>query len=573
MPFAEVKPNNAMKETMNDFTNPLEAIREVIQNSSDSQSTIIKIDIRLNETSNGTSLDIIEEDNGEGLPFEKFKNFFNLGDSTKRDDPNTIGEKGHGTKILYNSNKITVESWINHKKYISIMQNPYQKLYDGLKLDYSDPKEIENIEKKYKGVRITVEGYLKNTSAEPYQKFAHASVRDYILWFTAFGSIKNQFYKDLNKSKKILLRSFDSKHKSTQNIFSINLNEEGYEEIPFGHVFPDKEYTKTADLKKLAKENNIRNWEDLFCKRLYCDEVSIDGISTPIQIVIWAEGDKFKKLYNPLIKERYTSSTRPFQYKVSDRYGFWACKNYIPIQNIDTWISGKGNYTKFHAFVNFDGFSLTANRSSIENTKPEYLKAISEKLDLIFSECTNKDSSYKEWLEVEVLAEHERSADEEKKEYKRRINACKKRKSLKIGKVRYFEPKYEGEVGLLFDGLLQVFPNILNYEILDYNTYKGIDFLIRKDEDDEKSIGYAELKLNLEKGRFNHSFEKLREIICYNKKGFLQGEIMTDLSEKHLKLTKNSNGWSLADHTGEVKHSIDIFVIEDFLNSVGLQFE
>lgn len=566
---------NEFKEIINDFTSPLEILREAIQNSWDAKAKNFIIDISLNETATGQSLDLIFEDDGEGVRKEHFPNFFNLGDSTKKDDISTIGEKGHGTKIFFNSEELVLESWYDGKKYSAMLERPFGKIFGGEDLLWDGPKSEISDELTTSGTRISIKGYMKSTTSEVMQFFSHPSAKDYIKWFTIFGSIENQFDKNKHSKKKLMLRTHDTNEKQVQNDYKYSINVDGFEEIYFGHVFPENEIYKQSDLKKIAEKYKERYWEDYFCKKVYCDSFHIDGLKQNVFIVIWAEGDKQKRLYNPLIRERFTAKTREFEYKVSDRYGFWACKDFIPIQHIDDWISGKGTYTKFHAFVNFNGFSLTANRSSIENTKPEYLRRLKEKISQIFDELL-KDKEYRMWLDVGETASQERSADEEKKEFSTRIKACKGKKSFYIGKVKYFEPNYEGEVALIYNALLHKYPDILKAEILDYSTHKGVDFLIRENIDvpleNDSTVGYLELKLNLEKTRFNHSFEKLTHIACYNIKGFRAGETLVDINGKKLELKKleNSNEWKLVDSFGEVNHSIRIFVIEDFLKDKGL---
>lgn len=574
MGVAKIITSAEFREIMNDFTNPLELIREAIQNSIDENANKIIITVRNDNTSSGKSLNIIIEDDGDGIVPDKFENFFDLGNSTKVDDPDKIGEKGHGTKIYYNSNKVTLETWVQYKKYKGELITPYKKIFENYDLDYTDPVEVENSENKEKGTRITIEGYLKNTSDSPLDNFSHPAIKDYILWFTGIGSIKGQFITS-DKEPVVLLSSYDSTQKSLQSEFNFSVDSKGYELISFGHLFPSTELVKDKDLKKMAVKYKIRNWEDLFCKKLYCNEISIDGLEKPIHLLIWAEGDKLKRLYNTLIRERISATTRHFQYKVGDRYGFWACKNYIPIQKVDHWITGKGNYTKFHAFVNYDDFSLTANRSSIENTKPEVLSKIKEKVDKVFNEVIS-DIDYKKWQDLEELASQERSAEVEKKEFIKRLKTCKTRKMVAIGNCTYFEPEYEGEVALLLDGLLQTYPDILKYEILDYNTNKGIDFLVRQKSniplENDNTIGYVELKLNLEKGRFNHSFKNLNMILCYDTRGLKIGGIITDLNSESLKVVKNNNNLVLADYNGDVGKSIPILVLKEFMNSKGLKF-
>jgi hypothetical protein len=43
------------------------------------------------------------EDDGKGMNEEGLTSFFDLGNSLGRNDPEKIGEKGHGTKVYFNS--------------------------------------------------------------------------------------------------------------------------------------------------------------------------------------------------------------------------------------------------------------------------------------------------------------------------------------------------------------------------------------------------------------------------------------------------------------------------------------
>ena len=62
-------------------------------------------------------------------------------------------------------------------------------------------------------------------------------------------------------------------------------------------------------------------------------------------------------------------------YTIQERYGLWLCKDFMPIQRKNEWITTKGSeYTKFHAFINCQDLRLTANRGSIENTPSEVLQ-------------------------------------------------------------------------------------------------------------------------------------------------------------------------------------------------------
>ena len=572
MPDAKINVPRMMLETAQNYTDPREILRELIQDSLDAGAKTIRVDVNLVDTAEGQSVNFNIEDDGSGIPANNFSNFFDAANSTKTEE-NNIGYKGLGTSICYNSNRIILESWVDGVKYCSVADKPYASLYNNQPVTYLESEVVPNVEEKVHGTRVTIEGYLKNSGENFIDHYSHAPLRDYVLWDTAFGSIRGQF-ENIIDPPILFLHTYDSDVPALQKEFKYKI-QNGYEEIPFGHVFPDKEVTSIAELKKLAIDARDNHWEDYFSKRIFAKEIFIDGLKKPVQIVIWLEGDKCKKSYNPMIRGKNLpkSATRNGMYTVQQKYGLILCKRYIPIQQSNEWIVGKGSYTKYHAFINYDDFSLTSNRSSINNTNPNTIKKIKDKLNEILDELQKK-KEFKEISDLQTAAGNERSAASEDAEFAQRLKKSKTRKSLMLGNVRYYEPIYEGEAALLFDGILQTFPESVNFEILDYNTHDGVDFLTRSQPDipleNDNTLGFTELKHNLEKQRLNHSFLKLRNIVIYDAKGIKTGNTLVDLSGKMLQFQKKADGWILADFQGEVGHSIKVFVMKDFLESKGI---
>ena len=97
-----------------DFSNPLDLVREAISNAYDAGSSEIKISFEVVKQYGESILKIILKDNGSGMTSNQLQNFFDLGNSTRREDVDTIGEKGHGTKTFYNSREI--EIYTKHKE-------------------------------------------------------------------------------------------------------------------------------------------------------------------------------------------------------------------------------------------------------------------------------------------------------------------------------------------------------------------------------------------------------------------------------------------------------------------------
>jgi hypothetical protein len=102
-------------------------------------------------------------------------------------------------------------------------------------------------------------------------------------------------------------------------------------------------------------------------------------------------------------------------YRIQDRYGIWLCKDYIPIQRKNDWITTKGSeYTRFHAFINCQGLRLTANRGSVDNTPAEILEDLHQAVDKIYADIAESN----DWRELKWLADEAagyRSTEKEKK--------------------------------------------------------------------------------------------------------------------------------------------------------------
>jgi hypothetical protein len=85
-----------------------------------------------------------------------------------------IGEKGHGTKIYFNSRKIELRTVKDDKMIEAVMDSPRQKLQrrEMPRVEYSEqPVAAPN------GTNVTVLGYNGNSQG----RLGHDAFRDYIL--------------------------------------------------------------------------------------------------------------------------------------------------------------------------------------------------------------------------------------------------------------------------------------------------------------------------------------------------------------------------------------------------------
>ena len=320
-----VDPTQEFVEIAYDFSNPLDIVREGLSNAFDAGATKIEILFSVIKQYGEKVLITTIKDNGHGMNRDGLQAFFDLGNSTRRGDDSKIGEKGHGTKVYLNSSLIEVETINDGIRYYAVMDKPIKKLHDHTIPDISVTEERSSEET---GTKITITGYNNNRR----DRFTHECLKDYILWFTKMGSIEKEFNITTNQDVVLTLKGVDRKEP---------------EVIKFGHVFPNNsksvallfdEYLAEAPkwfCKKIVKSGNLENFPEIRYDAVFC-----------------IEGTRVKYSYNPMIR-RSGYSAPSGAYTIQERYGLWLCKDYIPIQKKNEWITQKGSeYTRFHAFIN-----------------------------------------------------------------------------------------------------------------------------------------------------------------------------------------------------------------------------
>ncbi|NMC57873.1 MAG: hypothetical protein GYA51_00540 [Candidatus Methanofastidiosa archaeon] len=524
--------NNAAEflEITSDFGNPLEIIREAISNSIDWGASFIKINFEVKKYKGVNRLFISFIDDGSGMSYDVLSNdFWGLGFSRSRGEKEKIGEKGHGTKIYLRSEKVHVFSKTKDGLYESYCDNPLGSLSEGkmhspqIRIADSIPPEMATLET---GTYITIIGYNDNERSS----FSQDIVRDYILWFTKVGSIEKEF--DIFKNDKF-------------TVFLKCLDQENFEEIKYGHVFPEV----NDDINKLFDIYDIQA-ADHYVKKFVLQDENLEKFpEVKYDLVIYIEGDDIKKKYNPMIRTRSDKSKGT--YRVSDRYGLWLCKDFIPIKRVNDWVtsfgSGSNAYVLLHGFLNCQEFKLTANRGDISNTDPN-----------ILSELQKAVEKYIHYIDiflntqgVYLLREQqniERTIEQEKSEYERRVKEIKKRKQKKYKDLFLFEPKNESELFGLFITLSCIAPDIFNFIPCDYNTSKGIDIIAKNLNADgiiENEYAYVELKYLLRKD-FNHAFKYLRWIICWDFSSEINDSInfsgIKEDTPRNLEILENQDG-------------------------------
>ena len=120
-------------EIAHDFANPLDIIREAISNAIDARSidrsSTINLAFEMQNIAGENTFVVRIEDDGKGMDENELQAFFDLGNSTRRGNINAIGEKGHGTKIYFNSKRIVVDTQKDgHARLLATLDSPFTRL-------------------------------------------------------------------------------------------------------------------------------------------------------------------------------------------------------------------------------------------------------------------------------------------------------------------------------------------------------------------------------------------------------------------------------------------------------------
>lgn len=549
-------------EIARDFTDPKEAIREAISNSLDWGATEIKISVHEDKTRPDNELILEIRDNGEGLNQERLKAFFDLGNSTALERGEygeklgtKIGEKGHGTKVFFNSRRVEVESRSAECYAYAEMNEPLAALLKDQIPSYGYEIEEESDGETY--TKITIYGYDNNNKKD----FAHAVLKDYILWFTKFGSVEYEFESSDSHAEKVLLKG---------------LGADKHEEIEFGHVFAQE----ANDISQL-KVGHPGDWPKYFVKRWRFEHIPvIDNPGLFIDFVLYLEGDSAKRRYNLMIRGRGRTAGAGM-YKVEDRYGLYACKDYIPVQRRNDWISlGQAEWTKYHAFVNCQDFRLTANRGDIANTDRELLDAIGATVRQLYEEKVLQSSSFQEYEEAAEQEERYRDAQQEGKDFQRRQKLALAKKIAKLDERELLEPRQEAGVVALFTKVSSLQPTAFPFRIVDYDTKRGYDALAATSTVRDLSkdmLFFVEFKHQL-RSEFDHSFSHLVAVVCWDC-ALGDGAEISDIANKRrtLRITPPGDSQTYTKYmlvSPTEQHNVEVFVLKEYLaETLGIQFK
>lgn len=527
-------------EIAKDFKDPKEIIREALSNSWDAGASNVTLKFDLTQIPGTYRKKIVVSisDDGEGMSSIKrgesntseLEDFFNLGDSNK--PHGTIGTKGHGTKIYYKSNGISVDTWKNGRHiHAETEVPPWQSLRKGIVPTY----RYEEDETDGRGAYIVIDGFECKQSEFKFD--ALEQLIQYITWYTIVGSFGQYFG---------IPKKMDVELKPASSPIPAPIA------IPFGFTFP----TEDTDLSKGSSK---------YCK--------IFGPNT-VECGLTNEGGNVAiNIVGAILGEDNRESI-PHTY---DTMGLWLCKDFMRVERnnriMEEVFKGQYWYRNMLIFANCQQFDLTANRNNIRSDQEEYYLAIASIKKYIEEIKNSQDTiSYFETKKEEDFLKHAKAAEEKegekkeerKKNIEKRLNDYKGRPDLNVPSLvnaPIKEPRSEAETSLLLQAMISCKHPGIDFKIGEYKTSMGTDLLIESVSKGIPSLAWAEIVVSLEKlFTWLHPPEGIHKVICWElgqvqeKQSFTSGE--------EAKLTKKGQGRYNLDVGTD---TIDVYVLREIL--------
>lgn len=418
---------NEFLEIASDFEDPLEVLRESLSNSYDAGATEVEITIR--NRPNGS--DIIVEDDGHGMNERDLESFFDLGNSRKTD---SIGYKGHGTKIFYKSDQVAVTTTQEGTSYRAVMDEPWTKLNRRELPEYEVTSN--DVRPGNSGTRIQVQNFRSGAGFAP-TELTYNKIHHYLKWKTIAGSTAHYFH-DQHREMDITVTLDDEIDDTRDQLVTTNrLELPAEQQTPDDSRFPEERMCKHYPPREL--------------------EVSYDGGTTTIQIVGMVGG---KQARNEL----------PTYGKHSAQFGVWLAKDHIKVERINDIISHDNEFIHFFFIVNCQDLELSANRETIRNKSSPVFRAIKEEANYYLSKVAN-DPWFTNYLEIRKQAEHQRRVTRESDELSDRREAVESRDA--------FVPSNSAEVLLALERAVRTTAG-LDLTVEDYVPDAEVHAIVRQ---------------------------------------------------------------------------------------------
>ncbi|SEQ02059.1 ATP-binding protein [Natrinema salaciae] len=481
---------NEFLEIASDFEDPLEVIRESLSNAYDANASNVEIEIRSREMGS----DIIIDDDGDGMNQRDLESFFDLGNSRKTD---SIGYKGHGTKIFYKSDRIVVNTASDEANLRAEMDKPWEKL-NQRELPQYEVTETP-VRKGNTGTRIRIRNFRSGQGFDP-ESLTYNKIEHYLKWKTIAGSTAYLF-DDEDREMDITVKLGDEIDDSRPKL-----------ETTTRFKFPEEQ---------LEPDRSSEFPAERMCKHYKPTEIEVEyeGGTTTLQIVGMVGG---KAARNEL----------PTYGKHSAQFGVWLAKDHIKVERLNEAISHDNEFLHFFFVVNCQYIELSANRESIRNKSSPVYQRLTEEAEYYLSKVA-QDPWFKEYLETRRDAEIKRRARN------RRSSLKDRRERIESGQA--LEPTNRTEVLLTLERANSK-SDASTITVEDFDPNADVHAIVRQGGKLRNAAVHHSLTDHFED---DLTFEEVDLIICweygdpttlreYERTGYLGGEVEFQLENDGL---------------------------------------
>jgi hypothetical protein len=572
----KIDQRNLVRELANNKVDALELIREALSNARDHGATSVWI-----RTTRGAPpthrIDILIINDGEGMTQAQLEAFWGISTSVKPHGRTPIGYKGHGTKLYFACQRLSVASRREGEAEwnLTTVDNPLESgatevEQTSLPTDHplaSDLAEVGLLERS--GVAVLVAGCQFRDAPERF--LSRRAIESYCDWFTVVGDVRSGVFETRNEFHDVVHRGQDLSrlrvHESPLVPLTVRLRvngEDGYRPIGFGpnkgnqFLLPWKDDVQRwervnpglgafghrfADQHK-AERGARRVRDDLTALCLTPADAFMD--ESPYAVVMRVEGQRRQ------LQSYLEGSRQPVggEYEFDERFGLWLCKDFVPVvQRNDILQKALVRATEkakkrlrfdlsrmrfWQVFVNHQALVLTANRNGMANMLEH-----EERIETLIAEriaIALKDDSFREWIENLQQAVVHGKRSKEIDAMNDRVDAVVQwfKKSgndvdpaqveglellAEDASLRLPKPTNEQEVFHLYTVLSGRYRVPLR--VIEYDTRFGVDAIAqvtdRKLFDPPKANARVEFKYQIQGNRaVGHFFDAIDAFVCWS---------------------------------------------------------
>ena len=563
---------NLVRELSENKVSALEIVREAISNAKDHGAQRIWIKTSKDQRN---EVSLVIADDGEGMDQARLEAFWGVGASAKAAAQQSIGYKGHGTKLYFDCRRLSVATRTSAAEpwRLTALEMPYERAEVEvpelpLPAEHSLRKEIEEMGLGGSaGTAILIE---QVRFEERHELLDRTKIESYCDWFTAMGDIRSglfqqrvDFHRAIATKDPILdgLRIHEGDLRPIEVWLRIN-GEKGFHPIGLGPAARDKNFLAAwgDDVKEHKGSPGLLAYGHRFADEYQSsgagrmrDDKSALRLTTPgswvtedgIAIVARVEGHR---------RQLETYAEAKWQghqgvYSFEERFGLWLCRDFIPITQRNDLLrraldeaSGQklrfelNNLRNWKVFVNHQSFRLTANRNDVSNRVVLDAKVVDGLVTVLREALKNR--SFQDWVERLKRATFERRKERELKQMADRLDEVQQWIDSKVKKdgidpmdvtglpelgenysLLLKAPRSEQELFYVYGLLAGRFE--MPIHVIEYDASEGVDAIGKLREPkllaERRPFVRVEFKLEVAADNpIHHFFDAIDVIICWS---------------------------------------------------------